>query len=430
MSASILICPCGRRLKAKGLAPGKSGRCPSCGKLIRVPDAAPAPPASDGEDDEWNWHGSYDVKPVEPPPRAKSRPAEPEWNDPLSDRWPDDLDVDEPEPPSQASPEVDLSDEDEWNWQGDGYNVGAAARPVEAAPPAEEPPLAPGEVLPSRAPKGIVRRVAPPPPEPWWPPRMLYPLRAVEGFGIVAALGVTFWVMGTLVPEYCIALLADGNFLGTPSMGRLVALISALPVVILIPLAIGYWLLYLSRVLVASGAGESAPPRPPDRNFDGVVAGLTPWLLWFVLGVMVGLLPLAAYGGAVWAGAVWNVRVAVGLGLLGFPYALMAFLMTFLHDDSLAANPWAVIADMVKHAPSFLVLCVTTVFTLGLSVAAFAGTFLLRARQFPLFVVAALACWFLLAWCSIVTMHMLGTYYAHRRDDLKWQHERPRWETV
>ena len=428
MRVTILVCPCGCRLKTTGMVPGRKGRCPSCGNMIRVPDDAPVPSESPVADDEWNWQGTYDVKPAEP--RSKRPKAEPEWNETADDRWPDDVEVEEPESPPEPSPDVDLADEDEWNWQGDGYNLGPTARPVETPLPAEDPELAPGEVLPSRAPKGFAKPLEPPPPEPWWPPRVFYPARAVEGFGIVAALGVTFWVMGTLLPEYCIALLADGEMLGTPSMGRLVALISALPVMILIPFALGYWLLYLSRVLTASGAGEAAPPRPPDRNFDGVVGGLTPWLLWLFLGVIVGLLPLATYGGAVLAGAVWNVRVAVGLGLLGFPYALMALLMTFLHDDALAANPWAVVAAMTRYAPTFLVLCVTTVIMLGVPVAAFAGTFLLRARHFPLFVVASLACWFLLAWCSIVVMHMLGTYYAHRRDRLEWQHERPRWETA
>ena len=105
----------------------------------------------------------------------------------------------------------------------------------------------------------------------------------------VGSLGVVFWVFGILVPEYCLTLMGDADSMGTPPMGKLIAIISSLPVVFLSPFALVYWLQYLGRVLVSSAMGETRPPRSPDRNFDGFFNGLSPWLIWLILGVSVGV---------------------------------------------------------------------------------------------------------------------------------------------
>ena len=52
--AMILVCSCGKRLKALGATPGRLGRCPDCGAAIRVPEMPPPmlkpPPKSPVED--------------------------------------------------------------------------------------------------------------------------------------------------------------------------------------------------------------------------------------------------------------------------------------------------------------------------------------------------------------------------------------------
>lgn len=48
-SVPILVCPCGKRLKAPGAVPGRLGRCPSCGGELRVPEAAPVEPPPPGD---------------------------------------------------------------------------------------------------------------------------------------------------------------------------------------------------------------------------------------------------------------------------------------------------------------------------------------------------------------------------------------------
>jgi hypothetical protein len=38
MSTTTLVCPCGMTLKAPGAKPGRVGKCPKCGGMLRVPD--------------------------------------------------------------------------------------------------------------------------------------------------------------------------------------------------------------------------------------------------------------------------------------------------------------------------------------------------------------------------------------------------------
>ena len=70
MSVTIL-CGCGRRLNVTGVAPGKRGRCPSCGgdgPGAGCPDRPPDPV----EEDEWNWQGTYDLNRVTPPEAGRA----------------------------------------------------------------------------------------------------------------------------------------------------------------------------------------------------------------------------------------------------------------------------------------------------------------------------------------------------------------------
>lgn len=421
MGVTILVCPCGRRLRATGVTPGKGGRCPGCGRTLRLPEPAAAPAV---EEDEWHWRGTYDVAPAEPPRPTSAATDRATVRGPLGPR------PDEPEAPDEPATPAEAAD-GEWTWRGT-YELGESPpAPTSAQVPEESPETVeddePRPPLARRG-RGVKRGPEDDEPgrlEPWWPPRLLYPSRGAEGLGMVAAIGVAAWVMGTLAPEYCLALLADGDLMGVPTMGRLIAVISALPVLMLSPLVLVYDLQYLARVLAASGEGERLPPRPPDRNADGLLAGMGSWLLWVVLGAGVGLLPLAAYRAAL--GGSWNLGVAAALGLAGLPYALMALMMTFLHDDALAARPWAVLGAIARLGPSFLGLSLTVAALFALVGVAFAAALALRDRAFWAYIAASLACWLLAAWLPIVAMHALGSYYAPRQGRLKWRRKRPRW---
>ncbi len=182
---------------------------------------------------------------------------------------------------------------------------------------------------------------------------MLYPLRGAETLAMVAVMGVTFWGFATLVPEYCLGVWADASALGTPSMGMLVILISAIPALLLLPLIIIYMLQYLGRVLVSSAMGDTAPPRMPDRNFDGLFSGLYPWLTWVIFGGLISLFPLVLFAFLEDQPILEKPLLIVGLMMLGLPYAMTSLMMSFLHDRPLAAAPPEVIYAWLRHGRSF-----------------------------------------------------------------------------
>jgi hypothetical protein len=184
-------------------------------------------------------------------------------------------------------------------------------------------------------------------------------------------------------------------------LGKFIALISFLPVVFLSPFALIYWLQYLGRVLVSSAMGDTRPPRSPDRNFDGLFNGLSPWFIWFVLGVLVGLVPLFWYRFSTESAAELRWPISVGLTLLGLPYILMSLLMSFVHDDPIAAKPWVVIGAVLRVAASFTLLSGFIAAALGLAIGAFALTLSLRAGYFWLYLPTCLICWVVMLWIAI-----------------------------
>lgn len=374
MSVPILVCECGMRVRAPGATPGRVGRCPQCGRRLE----APAP-------------GELKLVPVEEPTdpvEVESRP-------------------------------------------GDGYLLGSESHPAggrsQVATPSPEPPRRAAPKPPrSHAPMadGILPTLERP--EDWWLPSLLYPLRGAESLAMVAILGTAFWVSTVLIPEYCLGLWRDANALGTPSMGMLVILITVLPVVIALALAFIYWLQYLGRVLVASASGDTSPPRTPDRNFDGLLSGLGPWFLWLLLGGVIGLGPLAAY--RLLAGDdSWDLRIGLALVVLGLPYAQMALMLTFLHDDDFAATPGRVLGAIFQLNVAYLSTCLINAAAIVVVAAGFAGALALRPHLFGLYVLAGLASCFLLVWVSIVVMRILGNLYYRHRKDLRWHRKRPRW---
>jgi hypothetical protein len=243
---------------------------------------------------------------------------------------------------------------------------------------------------------------------------------------MIAALSAAFWVFTTLVPEYCLAAMGDTDEMGVPTIGKLIALISALPAVILFPIVCLYGLQYLGRILVSSAMGETTPPRTPDRNFDGFFKGLSPWLIWLVLGLGIGLLPLVWYESSAGLGAA-NPWTALLLLLAGLPYMLMALMLSFLHDDPMAAKPWGVLASLLRAGGSFWALSAFIAAAVGLAPASFAMALWIPPHAFWLYLIACLGCWVILHWTAIVVMRLLGTYYFHRKDVLRWHREHPRW---
>jgi hypothetical protein len=264
-------------------------------------------------------------------------------------------------------------------------------------------------------------------PETSWFVSVIYPLRGADCLGMVAITGAVLWLFTILVPEYCLTLIGDADSMGATTLGYLIALVSILPFVILFPLAILYWLQYLGRTMVSSAMGETIPPRTPDRNFDGFFNGISPWLIWLVLGVAVGMLPFFIYTVTSISRSDLNPLAALGLLLLGLPYMLLALMLAFLHDHALAATPWNVVVAMFRLGGSYGLLTLFVGLALAVAAGAFAVALLLRPDHFRIYIVLSLGSWVILQWTSLVVMRILGTYYYQHRESLRWHRECPRW---
>ena len=260
-----------------------------------------------------------------------------------------------------------------------------------------------------------------------WFASVLYPLRGADGLGMIGITGAVLWLFTILVPEYCLTLIGDADSMGATLLGYLIALVSVLPFVIFFPLVVLYWLQYLGRTLVSSAMGETVPPRSPDRNFDGFFHGISPWLIWLVLGVGVGMLPFFFYAVSPNLGPPLSPVVAGGFLLLGLPYILLALMLAFLHDHALAATPWNVAVALLRLRGSYLLLCLFVAVALALAAGAFAVALLLRSNHFGIYILSSLVSWAVFQWTLLVVMRILGTYYYHNRASLRWHHECPRW---
>jgi hypothetical protein len=369
MTMPILICECGLRLKAPGAIPGRVGRCPSCGGSLRVPDM-----------------------PASRQPTKKKMREDPDAGYQL-------------EPTSEASTLV----------------------PNRAGPLPDAP--AGGIFIERKRPASTVDGLLPvlAAPETTLFASIPYPLRGAESVGMVVATSVIFWIFTVLVPEYCLTLIADTESMGVPILGYFIAVITALPYVILLPLVILYWLQYLGRVIVASAMGETNPPRTPDRNFAGFFHGISPWLIWLILGVSVGVLPLCYYGSSLSSWSDANIPAVIGLLMLGLPYVLISLMMAFVHDSPLAATPWNVIASIFRLGMSYGLLTLFVAAALATAGAIIGFAFFLRAHVFWLYVISALGCWIVVQWTAIVVMRVLGNCYYQHRNTLRWHRECPRW---
>jgi hypothetical protein len=370
MSVPILVCECGLRVKAPGATPGRVGRCPKCGGTLKIPDRSVRPELQLKNPEKTSEPGGYQLEPVK-----ESSTLVPSRSRPATSR------------PGQGT----FVERKTTRPMADGF-----------LPALDQP-------------------------ETNWFASILYPLRGAEGLGMIAATSAIFWLFTVLIPEYCLTLMGDADAMGAPTIGYLIALISSLPVVILLPLAILYWLQYLGRILVSSAMGETIPPRTPDRNFNGFFSGISPWLLWLAMGVSVGMLPLVFYITSRNSPADINSLAAVGLLVLGIPYISLALMLTFLHDHPLAATPWNIAVAILRLRSSYVLLSLFVALALAFIAGASAVAFLLRPNHYRIYLHFALVSWMVIQWTSIVLMRVLGTYYFHHKTTLRWHRESLRW---
>ena len=88
MNVTILVCACGKRVRAPGARPGRVGRCPACGRSLKAPAAtgAPARPETGAKvaagthveelatgTQDSTGAGGYLLEPAERPPAGQAR---------------------------------------------------------------------------------------------------------------------------------------------------------------------------------------------------------------------------------------------------------------------------------------------------------------------------------------------------------------------
>ena len=219
--------------------------------------------------------------------------------------------------------------------------------------------------------------------------------------------------------------------MGTPTLGKLIALISILPVAFLLPFAIIYWLQYLGRVVVSSGMGETDSPAHARSKLRRLLQRPEPVVHLAVPGR--GRRPASRRD---LSNCSSTLRQPAGILLTArlrlprcLPYILMALLMTFLHDDALAAKPLGVLTALVQLGGSFLFLCVFVAFARRCARPACSCW---RSCCETAFLQDLSACSAFRAgrsfvWITIVVMRLLGNHYHPHRQVLGWNRDRPRW---
>ena len=121
-----------------------------------------------------------------------------------------------------------------------------------------------------------------------------------------------------------------------------------LPLMFSFAMTLGYVLLFLGYMLVASAMGENDHPRWPEWHPAEISEGIARWIWALLLGVAGGW-PVAAYWGygreINWLHGV----VIVNLVVVGTAFGQMALAAALLHETILAANPVTVLIAIVRH---------------------------------------------------------------------------------
>jgi hypothetical protein len=364
MSMTTLVCSCGMTLNAAGAKPGRVGKCPKCGSLLRVSD---------------------DFIPPEP-----ASPTLP--------------------PPPPAKPTLDGSS------AGYGMNPIDEARPLFYDSPTLAAPAArikrragiPADYGPLKAPGKIEKEFS---------ESLGYPLWSWSSVALILFLPPFLLVVSAPLP-FLMSL-----FFGTTPF-RLPSVFIMIPSALAGVFVWGYTLIYLGNVLTSSAFGEPLPPRAPNLE-EGVFRVLGRWFWAILSGVLLGFAPAIVYW--INCGEInWLDRIMfANLAAVGAAYAQMALLASLLHDDPLAANPVTVFRAMYRVGWDYAGVCfmsgaflVFMAFSLGLISEVDNGFF---------YLVLALLYWAAFLYGAMVVLRRLGLFCHRHKVVLAWFADRPTW---
>jgi hypothetical protein len=254
---------------------------------------------------------------------------------------------------------------------------------------------------------------------------LAYPLRDGPGVGLLVLFPPCLWLL--TLPVFDVIALIDPFNKGNWALGLLVLPIF-LPLLFSFTMTLGYVLLFLGQVLVASALGEDDHPRWPEWRPPEIAEGLARWIWAAFFGLVLGGFPLMVYW--VRCGTIdWFDRVVFAeLVILGAGYAQMALAAALLHDSLIAANPYTVLQAIVRVGWDYVLPCVVTGVALMLAAGALWGV-LFVVDSFRIAALGLWGFWIFGLYAAMVALRLLGLTYHDHAHRLLWFYDPPRWAT-
>ena len=364
MAVTVLVCRCGKRISAPGATPGRVGRCPACGAVLRIPRG-----------------GSVSDEPGSGDP--SSAPA----GDPLV------------------------------------YHVTAppVARASERASAAES--RSTGERRKKKKPVGLIERLEtweglvrrPEPSKSGFWNGLLYPLWDANGLAFLVIFPIMWWLIALPTFEYASAVVGgEAGGLGPPVKFLIPSLMGLI-------IVSGYTLAYLSQVFLSSAMGDFRHPRWPDLDLWELVRTVIRWAWVLLAGFLAGGLPAWMFLSSCEEPQPLDWIAFGGLLAAGAFYAEVAVVALMLFDDLSAANPVTVGLAVWRTGPSFLRPLASTVIA-----ATLVGGFLfivLHIKSPYLAIGSWLVFWGAAFYAALTSMHELGLEYHRNARRLDWFRE-------
>jgi hypothetical protein len=360
MAVTVLVCRCGKRISAPGAKPGRVGRCPACGSVLRVPGAR-----SDGGE-----------------PESAGAPS-------------DDLPVYHVTAPSARASERAAAVQPRSTGERRGKNKPS------------------GLIERLEAWEGLVRR-----PEPsgmgFWN-GLLYPFWDANGLAFLLIFPIMWWLIALPTFEYASAVVGgEAGALGPPVKFLIPSLMGLI-------IVSGYTLAYLSQVFLSSATGDGRHPRWPDLDLWELVRTVIQWAWVLLAGVLVGGVPAWMFLSSCEEPQPLDWIAFGGLLAAGAFYAEVAFVALLLFDDLMAANPVTVGLAVWRTGPSFLRPLALAVVA-GTLVGGFL-LMILHIKSPYLAIGSWLLFWVAAFYAALTAMHELGLEYHRNARRLDWFRE-------
>ncbi len=366
MGTVLLQCSCGKRIKAPGALPGRTGRCPFCGALLRIPELD-----SEAEAE------------IVPPSTSASRAAS---------RRPAEHSIEQATQTERRSRQPRRrprkpSDED------------SSFEPIGFLSPPK-----PGAIGPA----GSFRY-------PFWDAAGLAALAFYPP--VLTLVSLIYWGVW-----FC---LQFGAFeLGAGGM-LMIALILIIPLAALGTLMLGMILQELSRFLEANAQGELHHPRPEFHNVHGSLVGVFRCIWATIIGALSAGGP--AFFFLLVRGLSSRLDTLLFLVLCS-PVVIAAelgMIAILLYQDFKAAHPVKIFSALVRLSPALLgpslVVSLFLILTAVLAALTPSPAHLLSALGMTWFL------WLVVVYGILVSCRATGSCYYRHRARVGWFREKPQW---